>query len=330
MAAGKQRKSTSKSKRKGTVGVIGLGIMGGAFARNLVDAGWHVIGFDIDAGRRRALARHGVEIAKDAPDVAGRAKAVITSLPSPYALADTVQAIVGAKIGPRVIVEASTFALADKQKAERALAKAGHTMLDCPVSGTGSQAAVKDLVIYASGDSKAIARLRPMFAAFARGFHDLGAFGNGSRMKYVANLLVAINNVATAEAMVLGMKAGLEPQMIFDMVTTGAGNSRVFELRAPMMVRNDYDAATMKNLVWQKDISVIGEFAAGLGCPTPLFSATLPVYAAAMATGHGQRDTAAVCAVLESMAGLARATGAKASKPKPRSTAKKSTSKKRR
>ena len=85
-----------------------------------------------------------------------------------------------------------------------------------------------------------------MFAGFSRATHDLGAFGNGSKMKYVANLLVAIHNVASAEAMVLGMKAGLDPQTIFEMIAVGAGNSRVFELRAPMMVKNDYDDATMK------------------------------------------------------------------------------------
>ena len=145
--------------------------------------------------------------------------------------------------------------------------KAGHVMLDCPVSGTGSQAKIKDLVIYASGDSKAIRRLRPLFAGFSRATHDLGAFGNGSRMKYVANLLVAINNVASAEAMVLGIKAGLDPQTVLEMVTSGAGNSRVFELRAPMMVKDRYDDATMKISVWQKDMAVIGEFARQIGVP---------------------------------------------------------------
>jgi 3-hydroxyisobutyrate dehydrogenase-like beta-hydroxyacid dehydrogenase len=122
----------------------------------------------------------------------------------------------------------------------------------------------------------------------------------------VANLLVAINNVAAAEAMVLGIKAGLEPQTIFDMVTSGAGNSRIFELRAPMMVRNRYDEPTMKVATWQKDMRVIGEFADALGCPTPLFSATRPIYAAALAGGHAAHDTAAVCAVLEAKAGVKR------------------------
>ena len=119
--------------------------------------------------------------------------------------------------------------------------KAGHVMLDCPVSGTGAQAKVKDLVVYASGDAAEIKKLRPIFAGFTRAVHDVGAFGNGSRMKYVANLLVAIHNVASAEAMVLGMKAGLPPQLIFDLVTAGVGNSRIFELRAPMMVKNNYN-----------------------------------------------------------------------------------------
>jgi 3-hydroxyisobutyrate dehydrogenase-like beta-hydroxyacid dehydrogenase len=145
-----------------------------------------------------------------------------------------------------------------------------------------------------------------MFATFARAVHDLGAFGNGSRMKYVANLLVAINNVASAEAMVLGLKAGLDARTVFEMVSAGAGNSRVFELRAPMMVKDRYDDPTMKISVWQKDMAVIGEFARQLGCPTPMFDATVPVYDKAMRTGHAGHDTAAVCAVLEGMAGVKR------------------------
>ena len=293
-------------KKRGAVGIVGLGIMGGAFAENLVAAGWRVVGYDIAAPRRRALARKGVEIAADAGDLAGRTPTIILSLPKPAALAATVTAIVKAKLPRRVVIEASTFKLDDKLAAEAALRKAGHVLLDCPVSGTGQQAKVKDLVVYASGGGAEIKRLRPLFADFSRAVHDLGAFGNGSRMKYVANLLVAIHNVASAEALVLGMKAGLPPQLVYDQIRIGAGNSRVFELRAPMMVRGRYDDPTMKVSIWQKDMDVIGSFAQALGAPTPLFSATLPIYAAAMATGYGMQDTAATCAVLEAMAGIKR------------------------
>jgi L-threonate 2-dehydrogenase len=293
-------------KKKGVVGIVGLGIMGGAFAQNLLAAGWRVIGCDVAVARRRALARAGVEIAADAGDVARQAPTIIASLPKPSALAATVAAIVKAGVPRRVIIEASTFKLEDKTAAEAALRKAGHVLLDCPVSGTGIQAKVKDLVIYASGGAAEINRLRPLFADFTRAVRDLGEFGNGSRMKYVANLLVAVHNVASAEALVLGMKAGLPPQLVYDLVRIGAGNSRVFELRAPMMVKGRYDEPTMKVSIWQKDMDVIGSFARDLGAPTPLFSATLPIYAAAMATGYAEQDTAATCAVLEAMAGIKR------------------------
>ena len=169
-----------------------------------------------------------------------------------------------------------------------------------------AQAKNRDLVFYASGDAKAIARLRPVLTGFGRHTFNVGQFGNGSRMKYVANLLVAINNVASAEAMVLGMKAGLDPRMIVDLITAGAGNSRVFELRAPMMAKGRYDDVTMKISVWDKDMHVIGDYARKIRVPTPIFNATKGIYLKAMKSGFGNRDTAAVCAVLEKMAKVKR------------------------
>ena len=205
--------------------------------------------------------------------VAGQVPTILTSLPKPAALMDTVRAIAAAKLPRKVLVEMSTFAISDKEKANAVLRKAGHVMLDTPVSGTGSQAANRDLVFYASGDKALIRRLQPMFEAFGRHVYDVGQFGNGSKMKYVANLLVAIHNVASAEAMVLGMKAGLPPQLIFDLIKVGAGNSRIFELRAPMMVKGKYKNPTMKISVWDKDMQVIGDYARKIKVPTPMFDA---------------------------------------------------------
>jgi 3-hydroxyisobutyrate dehydrogenase-like beta-hydroxyacid dehydrogenase len=293
-------------KTKGTVGVIGLGIMGGSFAKNLVAAGWRVIGYDISAAARREAQRAGVELANSAAEVAAAAPIILTSLPKPQALMDTARKIAAAKLKGKIIAEMSTFTISDKEKAERVLRKAGHTVIDCPVSGTGSQAKNRDLVFYASGDAKAIARLRPVLMGFGRHTFDVGEFGNGSRMKYVANLLVAINNVASAEAMVLGMKAGLDPQMIVDLITAGAGNSRVFELRAPMMAKGRYDDVTMKISVWDKDMHVIGDYARKIRVPTPIFNATKGIYLKAIKSGFGNSDTAAVCAVLEKMAKVKR------------------------
>ena len=301
----------SPKKSNKTVGVIGLGIMGGSFSRNLVAAGWRVTGFDVAAGKRKELAKAGVQIARDAAAVAAAAPIIITSLPKPEALIATAREIAKAKLSLRIVAECSTFNIEDKEKAEKILRAAGHVMLDCPVSGTGSQARTGDLVIYASGDPKSVAKVKPMFAGFSRKMYDVGAFGNGSKMKYVANLLVAIHNVAAAEAFVLGMKAGLDPETIYKVAGDGAGGSRMFQVRGPVMVERSWDQATMKVSTWQKDMRLIHEALQASQTPAPLFAACVPVYNAAMALGHGDADTAAVYSVLEQMVGGAPPSGRK-------------------
>jgi 3-hydroxyisobutyrate dehydrogenase/glyoxylate/succinic semialdehyde reductase len=282
-----------------TVGIVGLGIMGSAIARNLVDRGWRVIGFDIDAAKRAELAAAGVTIAADVGQVARDAPVIMTSLPSPAAVEDVAKTIAGSGQPPRIVIELSTLTIADKLRFEEILTKAGHIALDCPLSGTGAQAKNRDLVVYASGDSSAIAQCMPLFADFAKQSADLGAYGNGSRMKFVANHLVAIHNVATAEAMILAERAGLDPKLVVEMVGPGAGGSRMFQMRAPMMVEGVYEPATMKVSTWKKDMAIIAEFADDVGCETPLFTLTQPVYTQAMAMGLGDQDTAAVFEVLK-------------------------------
>jgi putative dehydrogenase len=281
------------------VGIIGLGIMGGAIARNLVDRAWRVIGFDIEATRRAELGLAGVTIAADVGQVVRDAPVVMTSLPTPEAVADVAQTIAKSGQSPRIVVELSTLTLADKLSFESILNRAGHIALDCPLSGTGAQAKNRDLVVYASGDSNAIAQCESLFADFAKQSADLGKYGNGSRMKFVANHLVAIHNVATAEAMILAERAGLDPKMVVDMIGPGAGGSRMFQMRAPMMVEGVYEPATMKVSTWKKDMTIIAEFADEVGCATPLFALTQPVYAQALAMGLGNQDTAAVFEVLK-------------------------------
>jgi L-threonate 2-dehydrogenase len=282
-----------------TVGMVGLGIMGGAISRNLVESGWRVIGYDTDAARCAELAMAKVEIADDVAHVVRDAPIIMTSLPSPAAVVTVAQLIAKSRQPSRIVVELSTLAIADKLRFEAILGNAGHIALDCPLSGTGAQAKVRDLIVYASGNSQAIARCQYLFSDFARQSADLGRFGNGSRMKFIANHLVAIHNVATAEAMVLAECAGLDPKMVIDMVGPGAGGSRIFQMRAPMMADGVYEPATMKVSIWKKDMAVIAEFADEVGCATPLFTLTQPIYTEAMAMGLGDQDTASVFEVLK-------------------------------
>ncbi|MGB6398158.1 MAG: NAD(P)-dependent oxidoreductase [Bradyrhizobium sp.] len=297
----RQSNSTARKRTRmdKTVGIVGLGIMGGAIARNLVDRGWRVIGYDIDPARRDELAQANVMIAGNAGQVARDAPIILTSLPSATAVDQVAREIAVSGESRRIVVELSTLSIADKLRFEATLTKAGHIALDCPLSGTGAQAKNRDLVVYASGNDEAIAQCAGLFSDFAKQSADLGRFGNGSRMKFIANHLVAINNVATAEAMILAQCAGLDPRMVVDMVGPGAGGSRMFQMRAPMMVEGVYEPATMKVSIWKKDMAIIAAFADDVGCQTPLFTLTQPIYSEAMAMGLGDQDTASVFEVLK-------------------------------
>ena len=287
------------------IGVVGLGIMGGAFARHLRAARFNVIGFDLAAARRTALRKLGGVPAASSAEVAATARILITSLPSLAAFEAALFGKTGVAAGARkgtIVIEASTLPLEVKEDARKRLAKCGVILLDCPISGTGAQAAMKDIVVYASGDRRACARCKKVFAGFARNAYYCGAFGAGSKLKFIANLLVTIHNLSTAEAFVLAEKAGVDAGLMYRVIKDGAGTSRMFEVRGPLMAKRNYLPATMKIDVYQKDIAIIRAFAAKLGCPTPLFSLSKRYYDKAYAGGFEKHDTAAVHAVLRNAA----------------------------
>ncbi len=293
----------------GKVGMVGVGVMGFAMASNLRKTGFDVVGYDPAPTARERMASIGARAVGSPRLVAEACPTLILSLPSAKALAEAVDGengLAAASSSGTVAIECSTLPLADKRTAHALLEGAGKILLDCPLSGTGAQAVVKDLVVFGSGDEAAFERSKPVFEGMSRVQRYLGAFGNGSIMKYIANLLVTIHNVSTAEAMVLGMKAGLEPSVIYDTLVDSAGSSRIFQIRGPLMRDQNYDNPTATIRTHLKDLSIIGAFANELECPTPLFSAAAQPYYAGAAQGRAAQDTAAVCAVLEEMAGLKR------------------------
>jgi 3-hydroxyisobutyrate dehydrogenase-like beta-hydroxyacid dehydrogenase len=288
------------------VGVIGLGIMGSSIAANLMRKRHRVIGFDIVPATRRSLARAGGRAVASVGEVGATARMIVTSLPSVAALEDVTRGLVAVPLRGRIVIETSTLPLLAKENARVALEAVGTTMLDCPISGTGAQARAGDVVVFASGARAACRAVAPVLNGFARAHYWVGPFGAGSKTKFVANLLVAVHNVAAAEALVLAMKAGLDPALTLKAVMEGAGSSRVLQLRGPMMVRGRYTPATATLAVFAKDRAIISDFAREAACPTPLLAATIPVYTAAASVARLEADTAAVCAVLERMAGHVR------------------------
>jgi L-threonate 2-dehydrogenase len=298
-------KTVARASELGTisVGMIGLGIMGSAMSANLVKAGFEVYGYDPVLKARAALKKAGGIACSSVGDVAKHCSYVVLSLPSEAALDQVCAELIAAKPIGLIAAETSTLPETAKLRAFKALAKYNIALLDCPLSGTGAQAVTRDLAIYASGSSKAIKAFVPVFEGFARARYDVGAFGNGIRMKLVANLLVAIHNVSTAEAILMGVRSGLDAATIVRVVADGAGGSRMFQVRGPAMVNRSWSQATMKVSTWQKDMRLINDALQATDTPAPLFASTMPIYNAAMALGHGGDDTAAVYAVLERLIG---------------------------
>jgi 3-hydroxyisobutyrate dehydrogenase-like beta-hydroxyacid dehydrogenase len=288
----------------GAVGVIGLGIMGSAMAINLAKAKFPVFGYDPLPNAYARLKKAGVLTCSSVAEVAEHCRQIVLSLPSEAALDQVCGELIASKAKGIVIAETSTLPESAKRRALEALSKRRIKLLDCPLSGTGAQARTRDLAVYASGDAKAIKAFAPVFDGFARVHHDVGAFGNGTRMKLVANLLVAIHNVSTAEAILMGVRSGLDAAMIVKVISDGAGSSRMFQVRGPAMINRSWEDATMKVSTWQKDMRLINDALQLTATPAPLFSSTMPIYNAAIALGHGMNDTASVYDVLERLTGL--------------------------
>jgi L-threonate 2-dehydrogenase len=288
------------------VGVVGLGLMGSALSARLIGAGLRVLGHDIEPRRRAEHAARGGVVCGSAAEVAEGADVVITSLPSTDALVTVLDGEAGLRAGARpglVVVETSTLAPEAKRSAHDRAQAWGATLLDCPVSGTAQQARDGDLVAYLSGDDAAKGTVLPVLAACTRAQHDLGAFGRGTAVKLVANLLVAVHNAAAAEALLLAQRAGLDLEQVLAAVGDGAGASRMLAVRGPLMVAGRYAEPTATVATTQKDNALIAAFAASVASPTPLFATTAVLYQAAVAQGRAGEDTACLFGVLQRLAG---------------------------
>jgi 3-hydroxyisobutyrate dehydrogenase-like beta-hydroxyacid dehydrogenase len=291
--------------------------MGGAMAKALVKAGFPVAGYDIKPKARAELKKAGGRSLASAAAVAKAADILILSLATSRALASVSAEIASSLATSRkskdgakrnvLVIDTSTLPIADKENAQASLSRAGATMLDCPISGTAARMKEGTWTIFISGPSAACRKAGPVLEIFTKKTPYVGPFGSGSKMKFIANHMVAIYNVAIGETMTFARKMGLDAQQVWDLFATSPviGNG-VFKLRGKFMVDRKYLPATMKVEVWQKDMQVIGDMAKSVDCPTPLFTTCMPIYTAAMGQGLSQHDTASVCEVLDAAAGGSR------------------------
>lgn len=287
------------------VGIVGLGKMGLPIAARLIEKGFPVTGH-----RRHSmhdLASLGGTPAASNREVAERSDIVLTCLPNDQSLHEAVMGENGLVEGAHpslIVVEISMLMLRAKEQARQALEQVGVTMLDCPISGTPPMIAPGKVVFFGSGDREAFEQAWPVFEAITSNSFYLGPFGAGSKMKCVANLLVAVHNLAAAEAMVLSMKAGLDPEMVMKVINPSIAGSAAFAARAPSMVARRYSPPLGSVSQVKEFILIIRELTESLNVPTPMLDVAEHYYEDAVASGHGEKDVAAIYALLSSYAGL--------------------------
>jgi 3-hydroxyisobutyrate dehydrogenase-like beta-hydroxyacid dehydrogenase len=284
-----------------TVGIVGLGLLGNAIAARLRGAGHAVVGHDIVPACVERFVALGGKPATSAADVARGSEVVCTVLPSLAAVEAVILGAGGVTEGARpgqTICQMSTISPALTERLARETGARGLTFLDCPVSGTSGMVAQGSGVIFVGGDRAAYARWRPLLESILPSAVHIGAPGQAMLLKLVANLLVALNSASVAEALSMARRGGLDPQMVLDVLRTGAGTSRMLDVRGPMMVRGEFPAQ-MKLDLFMKDLHLIQDAAGAVGARLPLTDVAERLYAAAQGAGRGGEDLAVVVTELE-------------------------------
>ena len=285
-----------------TVGLIGIGKIGLPVADNLIKSGYRVVGY-----RRSSLdefAKIGGVPARSAADVGAQADVVLTCLPSTEALDDVVHGAGGLIHSARpgqIVAELGSHPVHDKKRQIALLAERGVTFIDGEVSGTPGMVAARKAVVYLAGDAQACKKLETVVAGFTDSCLYFGEFGAASRVKLINNLLVAINIAATAEAMVLGLKAGVDVPLMIKAIATGSGGPTQFAIRAPWMAERRFTPVQGSAGTLAHYFDMIADFAASVGVATPLLDCVAPLYRRCVEMGLGDKDIAVMVDVLSTL-----------------------------
>jgi putative dehydrogenase len=288
-----------------TVGIVGLGLLGGAVASRLLAAGHAVVGHDVRAERMTALEALGGKPAASATAAARASEAVITLLPSLAAVEEVILGAAGLVTALRPeqpVIQMSTISPALTERLDAALRVRGLAFLDTPVSGTSGMVARGDGIIFVGGERALYDRWRRVLEAILPHSVYIGRAGQAMVLKLIANLLVALHSAAAAEALTMARCAGLDLPLALDVLARSAATSRMLEVRGPMMAREEFPAQ-MKLDLFMKDLHLIQDAAASAGAAVPLTDVAERLYAAAAGAGHDQED---LSVVVRAFADLAR------------------------
>ena len=282
------------------IGLIGLGAMGGAYAKHLLKNNFKCFGIDLDKNNiLKFIKLGGQEITYD--ELFNKVEIVLTSLPSLNAYKDVLNNLkrLGKNNPKKIILDMNTISIDDKNMFKNEIIGLNIDMLDSPVSGTGAQAWEADLTVFASGSKELIDKCMNIFKAFSKEVINVGSFGNGMKFKILANLLVTIHNTAAAEALRLGELAGLDQNMILKVLGNSAATSVMLQKRMPLMINKNYEPPTASYNIFLKDVDIIRNFIKDNNVTLPTFEGSAKIYDKAEKTLSKNWDTASVYEVLK-------------------------------
>ena len=279
-----------------TIGSIGLGAMGGSYAKFLIEDNYTVYGVDPDTQNAEIFTSIGGVLLNNISDLINKSDVIILSLPTVPIFKEVINEIeINRKSNePKILIDMNTISLDDKIQTKNKLEKLNISMVDAPVSGTGAQAKVKDIVVMSSGDKTIVDECDDIFRSFSKQNIYVGEFGNGIKFKILANLLVTVHNTVTAEALLLGQKAGLEERMIYEVLNAGAATSVMLDKRMPLMINKNYEPATASMRIFLKDIDVITDYLKSNNLSSPTFEAAANLYNQSKENIPITHDTAAI------------------------------------
>ena len=279
-----------------TIGSIGLGAMGGSYAKFLIEDNYTVYGVDPDTQNAEMFTSLGGILLNNISVLIDKSNVIILSLPTVPIFKEVINEIEvnGKSNESKILIDMNTISLGDKIETKNKLEKLNINMVDAPVSGTGAQAKVKDIVVMSSGDKTIVDECDDIFKSFSKQNIYVGEFGNGIKFKILANLLVTVHNTVTAEALLLGQKAGLEEKMIYEVLNAGAATSVMLDKRMPLMINKNYEPATASMRIFLKDIDVITNYLKSNNLSSPTFEAAANLYNQSKGNIPITYDTAAI------------------------------------
>lgn len=289
---------------KKRIGFVGLGIMGRPMARNLLKVGYPLVVFDLNKDAMEDLVKAGALTAHSSKEVAERADVIITMLPDSPEVREVILGKNGVIEGVRrdsVVIDMSSINPLVSQEIEKGLRKKGGEMLDAPVSGGEPGAIEGTLAIMVGGEKKVFEDCLEIFKAMGKNIVHVGGIGAGGYVKLVNQIIVALNIASVGEAFCLGVKSGLDPQVIYQAIRGGLAGSAVLDAKAPMIFGRNFKPG-FKIKLHHKDLHNALSTAKDLGVPLPLSSFVQQIFVSLIAEGKENEDHSALATFFEKIA----------------------------